>query len=231
VPGVHTADPRIVANARVIASIDYDEMLELASAGARVMHPRAVEIGEAYSMEIRVRSTFDKEPGTIIAKQNTMEIRQKVRAIAHETDVAKVTILRVPDKPGVAATIFGPFGDAGIDIDIVLQNVGHDGTTDVSFTIAESHLAKARRMLPSVAKSVEAQGYTAMAGIAKVTVIGSGLKGTPGLYAKIFRALADSGINIQMIATSEIHVTCIIDRPRVRDAVRALHTAFELERI
>ena len=182
-------------------------------------------------MEIRVRSTFDNEPGTIIAKQNTMEIRQKVRAIAHETDVAKVTLLRVPDTPGVAASIFGPFGDAGIDIDIVLQNVGHDGTTDVSFTIAESHLAKARRMLPSVARTVEAQGYTATAGIAKVTVIGSGLKGTPGLYAKIFRALADSGINIQMIATSEIHVTCIIARPRVRDAVRALHTAFELERI
>jgi aspartate kinase len=182
-------------------------------------------------MEIRVRSTFDNEPGTIIAKQNTMEIRQKVRAIAHETDVAKVTILRVPDSPGVAASIFGPFGDAGIDIDIVLQNVSHDGTTDLSFTIAESNLPKARRMLPAVAKSVHAHGYTATAGIAKVTVVGSGLKGTPGLYAKIFRALADSDINIQMIATSEIHVTCIIDRPRVRDAVRALHTAFELERI
>jgi len=111
VPGVHTADPRIVADARVIPTIDYDEMLELASAGARVMHPRAVEIGEAYSMEIRVRSTFDDEPGTIIAKRSPMEIRQKVRAIAHETDVAKVTLLRVPDQPGVAAAIFGPFGD------------------------------------------------------------------------------------------------------------------------
>jgi aspartate kinase len=231
VPGVHTADPRIVPDARVIPTIDYDEMLELASAGARVMHPRAVEIGEAYSMEIRVRSTFDDEPGTIIAKRSTMEIRQKVRAIAHETDVAKVTLLRVPDQPGVAAAIFGPFGDAGIDVDIVLQNVGHDGTTDVSFTIPESNLRKARRMLASVAKSVQAQGYLATAGVAKVTVIGSGLKGTPGVYAKIFRALAEKDINIQMIATSEIHVTCIIDRPRVRDAVRALHTAFELERI
>jgi len=231
VSGVHTADPRIVPDARVIPAIDYDEMLELASAGARVMHPRAVEIGEAYSMEIRVRSTFDNEPGTIIAKQNEMEIRQKVRAIAHETDVAKVTLLRVPDQPGVAAAIFGPFGDAGIDVDIVLQNVGHDGTTDVSFTIPESNLAKARRMLASVSKSVHAQGYSATAGVAKVTVIGSGLKGTPGIYAKIFRALAEKDINILMIATSEIHVTCIIDRARVREAVRALHTAFELERI
>jgi aspartate kinase len=231
VDGIYTADPRIVADARVIPTIDYDEMLELASAGARVMHPRAVEIGEAYSMEIRVRSTFDDEPGTIIAKRSPMEIRQKVRAIAHETDVAKVTLLRVPDQPGVAAAIFGPFGDAGIDVDIVLQNVGHDGTTDVSFTIPESNLRKARRMLASVAKSVQAQGCLATAGVAKVTVIGSGLKGTPGVYAKIFRALAEKDINIQMIATSEIHVTCIIDRPRVRDAVRALHTAFELERI
>ena len=181
VPGVHTADPRIVADARVIPEIDYDEMLELASAGARVMHPRAVEIGEAYSMEIRVRSTFDNEPGTIIARHSEMEIRQKVRAIAHETDVAKVTLLRVPDRPGVAAAIFGPFGDAGIDVDIVLQNVGHDGTTDVSFTIAESDLPKARRMLAIGREGVGAQGHHANAGVAKVTVIGSGLKGTPGL--------------------------------------------------
>jgi aspartate kinase len=231
VPGVHTADPRLVPDARVIPAIDYDEMLELASAGARVMHPRAVEIGEAYSMEIHVRSTFDNEPGTIIAKRSEMEIRQKVRAIAHETDVAKVTLLRVPDRPGVAASIFGPLGDAGIDVDIVLQNVGHDGATDLSFTIAESNLPKARRMLASVARSVQAQGYHATAGVAKVTVIGSGLRGTPGIYAKIFQALAAKDINIQMIATSEIHVTCIIDRQRVRDAVRALHTAFELERI
>ncbi len=231
VPGVHTADPRLVPDARVIPAIDYDEMLELASAGARVMHPRAVEIGEAYSMEIHVRSTFDNEPGTIIAKQSEMEIRQKVRAIAHETDVAKVTLLRVPDRPGVAAAIFGPFADAGIDIDIVLQNVGHDGATDLTFTIAESNLPKARRLLASVAKSVQAEGHHATAGVAKVTVIGSGLRGTPGIYAKIFQALAAKDINIQMIATSEIHVTCIIDRPRVRDAVRALHTAFELERI
>ncbi|HVC03299.1 MAG TPA: aspartate kinase [Candidatus Acidoferrales bacterium] len=231
VPGVHTADPRLVPEARVIPAIDYDEMLELASAGARVMHPRAVEIGEAYSMEIHVRSTFDNEPGTIIARRSEMEIRQKVRAIAHETDVAKVTLLRVPDRPGVAASIFGPLGDAGIDVDIVLQNVGHDGATDLSFTIAESNLPKARRMLASVARSVQAQGYHATAGVAKVTVIGSGLRGTPGIYAKIFQALAAKDINIQMIATSEIHVTCIIDRPRVRDAVRALHTAFELERI
>ena len=231
VSGVHTADPRIVPNARVIASIDYDEMLELASAGARVMHPRAVEIGEAYSMEIRVRSTFDNEPGTIIAKQNAMEIRQKVRAIAHETDVAKVTILRVPDKPGVAASIFGPFGDAGIDIDIVLQNVSHDGTTDLSFTIAESHLPKARRMLAVGGEERAGAGIHGHGGHRQGHRHRQRAEGNARALREDLPALANSGINIQMIATSEIHVTCIIDRPRVRDAVRALHTAFELERI
>ena len=196
------------------------------------MHPRAVEIGEAYSMEIHVRSTFDNEPGTIIARHSEMEIRQKVRAIAHETDVAKVTLLRVPDRPGVAASIFGPFGDAGIDVDIVLQNVGHDGATDVSFTIAESDLPKARRMLASVAKSVRRAGLSRDRGRRQ----GHGhrqrpARARPGSTRRSSSALAAKDINIQMIATSEIHVTCIIDRPRVRDAVRALHTAFELERI
>ena len=161
-----------------------------------------------------------------------MEIRQKVRAIAHETDVAKVTILRVPDQPGVAAAIFGPFGDAGIDIDIVLQNVSHDGTTDLSFTIAESHLPQgapdARRRWRRACRRRDTRPPRASP---RSPSSGAGSGGRPGIYAKIFRALADADINIQMIATSEIHVTCIIDRPRVRDAVRALHTAFELERI
>lgn len=231
VDGVHTADPRLVPHARVIPEIAYDEMLEFAAVGAGVMHPRAVEIGEAYSVDIRVRSTFSDEPGTIICRHPAMEERQKVRGIAHETDVAKVTLLRVPDRPGVAASIFEPFGDGGINVDIVLQNVAHDGTTDVSFTIAESDVRRARRMLPAVAGEVGAQGYMATTDIAKVSVVGTGLRSTPGIFAKVFRTLADSGINIQMISTGEIHLTCIIDRNQVRDAVRALHSAFELEKL
>ena len=231
VSGVYTADPRVVPDARVIPEIGYDEMLEFAAAGARVMHPRAVEIGDAYSMEIRVRSAFDDGPGTIITRHPRMEERQKVRGIAHETDVAKVTLLRVPDRPGVAAAIFGPFGDNGINVDIVVQNISHEGTTDLSFTIAESDLRAARRLLGDIARAVGAGGYMATADIAKVSVVGTGLREVPGIYARIFGTLAESGINIQMISTSEIHVTCIIDRAQTREAVRALHRAFELEKL
>lgn len=231
VSGVHTADPRILPQARVIPAITYEEMLEFAAAGARVIHPRAVEIGEAYGMEIRVRSTFDEHPGTTIHSATTMEERQKVRGIAHETDVAKVTLLGVPDSPGVAASIFGPLADEHISVDIVVQNVSHAGTTDVSFTMRESDLRRAQQILDALATSVHASGFSATADIAKVSVVGTGLRGTPGVFAQIFRALAETGINIQMISSSEIHVTCIIDRARVRDAVHALHTAFELETI
>ena len=231
VAGVHTADPRLVPGARVIPEIAYDEMLEFAAAGAVVVQPRAVEIAEAYSMSIEVRSTFDEGTGTIICRHPRMEERQKVRGIAHQNDVAKVTLLRVPDRPGVAASIFDPFGQQGINIDIIVQNVAHDGTTDVSFTIAESDLRKARMMLGSVARDVGAQGYMATADIAKVSVVGTGLRGTPGIFAKVFQTLAGAGINIEMISTGEIHLTCIIERDRVGDAVRALHSAFELEKI
>jgi aspartate kinase len=231
VAGVFTADPRLVPEAHVLPEIAYGEMLEFAAAGARVIHPRAVEIAEAYSMELRVLPSFEELPGTIICRHPRMEERQKVRGIAHETDVAKVTLLRVPDRPGIAASIFGPFGDEGINVDIIVQNVAHDGTTDVSFTIAASDLRRARALLPAVARSVAAKGYMATSDIAKVSVVGTGLRGTPGMFARIFSALADAGINIEMISTSEIHITCIIDRDHVREAVSALHRAFELEKI
>ena len=231
VAGVYTADPRLVPEARLIPEIAYEEMLEFAAAGARVMHPRAVEIGEAYSVDIRVLSAFEDQPGTLICRHPRMEERQKVRGIAHETDVAKVTLLRVPDRPGIAASVFGPFAEAGINVDIIVQNVAHDGTTDLSFTIAQSDLRRARAMLADVAREVGAQGYLAASDIAKVSVVGTGIRGTPGIFAKIFGTLADAGINIQMISSSEIDITCIIDRASVREAVHALHQAFELERI
>ncbi|MGH7686789.1 MAG: aspartate kinase [Candidatus Dormibacteria bacterium] len=231
VAGVFTADPRVVPGARVIPEIAYEEMLEMAAAGARVMHPRAVEIGEAYSVPIRVLSSFEDGPGTLICRHPRMEERQKVRGIAHETDIAKVTLLRVPDRPGVAASTFGPFGEAGINVDIIVQNVSHDGTTDLSFTIGQSDLNRAAQLLEDVARTVGAEGYTATSDIAQVSVIGTGIRGTPGMFAKIFRTLADSSINIQMISSSEIDITCIIDRDSVGEAVRALHKAFELETI
>ncbi|MBV8300407.1 MAG: aspartate kinase, partial [Candidatus Dormibacteraeota bacterium] len=231
VAGVHTADPRLVPQARVIAEIGFGEMLELAACGAAVMHPRAVEIGEAYDLPIRVRSAFERTAGTLICKHPTMEQRQKVRGIAQQTDVAKVTMVRVPDRPGIAATIFGELASEHVDVDIVLQNVGHDGSTDISFTIPESDMRRARHVLQRIADTVGAQEFLATADIAKVSVVGTGLRGTPGVLARICETLAADGINIEMIASSEIHVTCIIDRTRTTDAVRALHRAFELERI
>jgi aspartate kinase len=229
VDGIFTADPRVVRNARKLAFIRYDEMLELAAVGARVMHPRAVEIGEAYSMPIRVRSAFVDSPGTLIHRQQHMEDRPKVRGIAHETDVAKVTLLGVPDRPGIAAAVFGPLGEAHINVDIIVQNVSHSGHTDLSFTLAESDLTRAQPVLDRIVQQVAAEGFDADRDIAKVTVVGSGILGTPGVCARIFEALADESINIRMISTGEIRVTCIIDRGRVEDAVRALHRAFELE--
>jgi aspartate kinase len=229
VAGIHTADPRVVAGARPIASLDYDEMLELAAAGAIVLHPRAVEIGEAYSMPIRVRSAFGDGPGTLIHRHQPMEDRPKVRGIAHETNVAKVTLLGVPDRPGIAAAVFGPLGESHINVDIIVQNVSHSGHTDLSFTLAESDLARARPILERIATDVGAAGVDADRGIAKVTVVGTGILGTPGVFARIFQTLADETVNIQMISTGEIRVTCIIARDRVEDAVRALHRAFELE--
>jgi aspartate kinase len=229
VAGIHSADPRMVADARPVAVIGYDEMLELAAAGATVMHPRAVEIGEAYSMPIRVRSAFVDSPGTLIRRQQQMEDRPKVRGIAHETDVAKVTLLGVPDRPGIAASVFGPLGESHINVDIIVQNVSHSGHTDLSFTLAESDLVRARPVLEQVVGDVGAEGYDADRDIAKVTVVGSGILGTPGIVARIFETLARESINIRMISTGEIRVTCIIDRDRVEDAVRALHRAFELD--
>jgi aspartate kinase len=229
VEGIHSADPRVVADARPMPFIDYDEMLELAAAGAAVMHPRAVEIGEAYSMPIRVRSAFGDGPGTLIRRHQDMEDRPKVRGIAHEIDVAKVTLLGVPDRPGIAAAVFGPLGEAHVNVDIIVQNVSHSGHTDLSFTVAESDLARARPVLERIAGVVGAAGVDTDRDIAKVTVVGTGILGSPGVFGRIFETLASEQVNIRMISTGEIRVTCIIDRDRVEDAVRALHRAFELE--
>jgi aspartate kinase len=231
VRGVFTADPRIVPEAVPIPEISYEEMLEFAAVGAKVMHPRAVEIGEAYDMPIWVKSSFDDSPGTLICRHPTLEDRQKVRGIAHEIDVAKVTLLRVPDRPGIAAGIFGPLADSHINVDVILQNIGHDGTTDLSFTLAESDLRQAEPLVSSIAAAVGASGYEATADIAKVSVVGTGMLNTPGIAATMFRTLADAGINIELISTSEIRITCIIKRDEVRNAVQALHRAYQLDEL
>ena len=229
VRGIYTADPRFVPSARLLPRIAYTEMLELASAGARIMHPRSVEIAEAYDMELHVRSSFNSGPGTIICSEEAiMEDRNRVRGVAHEEHVARLSVVGVPDRPGIAAAIFAPLAEADIAADVIVQTASHEGVTDMSFTVTSADGRQAQRILESVAQEIGARTVLAQNGLAKVSVIGSGIRGQPGVAATMFRALSQRGINIEMISTSEIRITCIIDADRIKDAVSALHEAFKL---
>jgi aspartate kinase len=232
VEGIYTADPRIVPNARKLAEIGYEEMLELAQLGARVMHPRAVELGELYDMPILVASSFSDVPGTLIHRNAhmPMEIRKNVRGIAHDTDVARITLVRVPDRPGVAAAIFEPLAQANISVDTIAQSSGADGTTDVSFTLSRGSLERAIEITSSVAPRIGAVALDTADDLAKVSIVGTGMQSAPGYAARMFGALASAAININIISTSDIRITCVIPRAQVEDAVRILHQAFELDR-
>jgi len=229
VEGVHTADPRLIPEARKLAEIGYEEMLELASYGAKVMHPRAVELGELFNIPILVASSFTDSSGTLIHGGVSMEVRNKVRSIAHDLDVAKITVVGVPDRPGIAAAIFQSLAKAGISVDTIVQNASIENITDLTFTVTESQLAKAMRLVRPIAKSIGARECLSDAKLGKVSIIGTGMQNTPGYAARMFGALSERGINIQLIATSEIRITCIIDEVKVKDAVRALHHVFEME--
>ncbi|HZU16078.1 MAG TPA: aspartate kinase [Candidatus Dormibacteraeota bacterium] len=231
VDGIMTADPRVVPGARRLSHISYEEMLELAAVGARVMHPRAVEIGELYGVPIHVRSSFHRRPGTMIVSEVPMEDRKRVRGVAYDLGVAKVTVLGVPDRPGVAAAVFEPLSEAGISVDVIVQNVSSEGRTDLTFTVAEADLRPSLPLVEAVAAEIGAAGVSQAGGLAKVSLVGTGMLGTPGIAARMFRTLAEAGINIEMISTSEIRITCIVDRGRAEEAVRALHAAFELEQV
>ncbi|MET0773209.1 MAG: aspartate kinase [Candidatus Limnocylindrales bacterium] len=229
VEGIFTTDPRIVPEARLIPIIGYEEMLEMAHQGAQVMQTRAVELGWVNGVVIAVRSTFSDHPGTLIQEAGPMEIRDKVRGLALDRKVAKVTLVGVPDRPGIARAVFDPLADAGINIDLIVQNVGHAGATDLSFTVPAVDLAKVRRLLDPIVRDLGFADMTTDAAVAKVSVIGAGIGNTPGYAARMFGALADAGVNIEMISTSEIRITCIIAEDHVDEAARALHAAFQLE--
>lgn len=229
VDGVHTADPRLIPEARRLGEIGYEEMLELATYGAKVVHPRAVELGELFKIPIVVASSFSQNPGTLIHGGVSMEVRNKVRGIAYDLDVAKITVVGVPDQPGIAASIFQPLAKAGISIDTIVQNAGINKITDLTFTVAKSDLAGAMRVVEPIAKSIRARECASDAKLGKISIIGTGMQNTPGFAARMFDTLSQQDINIQLITTSEIRITCIIDEARVKDAVRALHRAFEVE--
>lgn len=233
VEGVYTADPRIVPEATKLKKVGYEEMLELASYGAKVIHPRAVELGSLHNVPILVASSFVDRPGTIICKEASMEIREvrnKVSGIVHDTNVAKVTVIGVPDHPGIASAIFEPLANADISVDTIVQNASIEKIADLTFTVTRSDLSRAMSIVETVAKTVEAKRCVADSKLAKVSIVGTGMLATPGYAAKMFRTLYEQGINIQLITTSEIRITCIISEDSVEDAVRALHRAFELEK-
>ena len=229
VDGIMTADPRVVPDARMLPHIAYEEILEMAAVGAKVMHPRAVEIGELYGVAIHVRSSFHRRPGTMIVSEVPMEDRNRVRSVASELGVAKVTVRGVPDRPGVAAAVFEPLSVAGISVDVIVQNVSSEEHTDLTFTVAESELAQALTLVETAIERVEAKSVNHSSGLAKVSLVGTGMLNTPGVAARMFRTLADARINIEMISTSEIRITCIVEQQLAHDAVRALHAAFELD--
>ena len=228
VKGIYTADPRVVPEARQLPVIGYEEMLELAHQGAQVMQVRAVELGWVNDVVIEVLSSFEDAPGTLIKEDPLVEQRNKVRGIAHDRNVAKITLVEVPDRPGVARAVFEPLAEGGISVDMIVQNVGHGGTTDMSFTIPRIELAKAKRVLDPLVRDLGFREMTTDASIAKVSIVGAGLHNTPGYAARMFGALSDAGVNIEMISTSEVRITCTIAEDQLEAAVRALHAAFEL---
>jgi aspartate kinase len=234
VEGVYTADPRLVAKARKLTEISYEEMLELASFGARVMHSRAVELGAIYGVPIYVASSFSEAPGTLIHGQTAeggtpMEERNKVMGIAQDTDVARITIRGVPDQPGIAASLFEPLGEGGISVDTIVQNASVERLTDLTFTVSRSDLRRALQIVKPIAKEIQAPDVMADTHLAKVSIVGAGMTSASGYAGRMFRTLFDAKINIELITTSEIRITCLIDEEQVPKAVRALHKAFELE--
>ena len=233
VDGIYTADPRLVSKARKLDEIGFEEMLELASYGAK-MNPRSIEMGMHYNVPILVASSFADAPGTLIhgdtdMNTNVGELRNRVRGIATDANVAKITVLGVKDRPGIAASLFEPLAAADISVDVIVQNAGVDGTTDLTFTVARTDLARSLEVVDSVARELGSRGMVSDDTLAKLSIVGSGMQDAPGYASRMFRALADKRINIDMITTSEIRITCIVKEAQAGEAASALHDAFRLD--
>ncbi len=230
VDGVYTTDPRIVDGARRLEKITFEEMLEMASMGSKVLQIRAVEFAGKYSVPLRVLSSFKEGPGTLITmEEDTPMESPTIAGIAFNRDEAKLTVLGVPDTPGVAYRILGPIGESNIEVDVILQNIGEEGKTNFTFTVARGDLARAQAILESTALELNADEIRVDAKIAKVSVVGVGMRSHAGVAAKMFKALADVSVNIQMISTSEIKISVIIEEKFLELAVRTLHSVFELD--
>ncbi len=229
VTGVYSADPRICPQARKLSRVGFDEMLEMAASGGRVLNLRSAEFARNHNVPLHVRSSFTWEPGTwVIAQENVME-EAIISAVTHDATESKVTVVGVPDKPGISATLFEELANANIVIDMIVQNTSHSGKTDISFTVPKADMAVAEGIVARVAKEIGAEGVEHQTDIAKVSVVGAGMKTSPGVAAKMFRVLADNDVNIEMISTSTIRISCVVSAGKMEGAVRALHTAFGLD--
>jgi aspartate kinase len=228
VSGVFTADPRVVSKAHKIPSISFEEMLELAASGGRVLALRSVEFARNYMVPLHVRSSFTWEPGTWVTEEDPQMEQPIVSAISHDTSEAKITVREVPDKPGVAAKIFLAVADAGINVDMIVQNTSVEGHTDISFTVPRLDIAVSLAAANRIAQEIEAKQVISDDQIGRVSLVGAGMKSHPGVTAKMFATLANEGINIEMISTSAIRISCVMRQDVVERAVIALHEAFEL---
>ena len=228
VDGVYTADPNVVPEARLLDRVSYEEMLELASSGAKVLQSRAVEFAAKYGVPVHVRSSFKPDPGTMVVKEDARMEEVVVRGMAYDRNEAKVSVLGVPDRPGIAAQLFGAVARENIVVDMIVQNISQDGTTDISFTVPRGDRAKAVAVVNQEAERIGARGVIHDDRIAKVSIVGVGMRSHSGVAAKTFSVLAKEGINIMMISTSEIKLSCVIEDKYTELAVRALHEAFGL---
>lgn len=228
VDGVFTVDPRLVPEAKKLDEITYDEMLELASVGAKVLHPRAVECGKEYGVMIHVRSSFHYDPGTLVKEAADMETGTVIRGVACDTDQVKIAVVGVPDKPGMAARIFSAIAGAGVNVDLIVQSIRRNGENDILFTVNSDDLNKALDILRPVSAEVGAKEVFHQTGVAKISIVGAGMVHNSGVAAAMFEALAAEGINIEIISTSEIRISCLISGERTEDAVRAIHKYFHL---
>lgn len=230
VDGVYTTDPNICAKARRLQRISYDEMLEMAMTGAKVLQPRSVEMAKKYNVPVYVKSTFSDEGGTLVTKEDKEMEREVLSGITYDRDQAKITVVHIPDRPGIAANLFLPLSERHISVDMIIQNASSQGFTDLTFTVAKKDMKTAQKIVEATAKEIGAKKVEVDDDVAKVSIIGVGMLSHSGVAAKMFKTMADEGINIMMISTSEIKISCVIQRKYTELAVMVLHDAFHLEK-
>lgn len=230
VDGIYTTDPGICKDARKIHKISYEEMLEMASLGAKVLQTRSVEFAKKYSVPLMVRSSFSSDEGTLVCMEDESMEKVMVSGVTYNKNEAKISVIRVPDTPGIAAKLFKPLTEAGVNVDMIVQNIGHDSHTDMTFTVLKSDYSRALKITKEIADSVQAQKVDSDENIAKISIVGAGMRSHAGVASKMFEVLSDNNINMQMISTSEIKISCVIDEAQTDEAVNVLHKAFELDK-